>query len=460
MRRLLLGTLLATCAALLAFGYAELTRDGQYRDLIAGGDQAVAEGDPIAAIEAFSGAIALKPSYMLGWLRRGETYQLRGELGPALRDLRRAVDLDPSSPRANERLGDVLLAMGRYSRASEQYEAHLAVDDRAPNVLLKLGLARFHEGRCGPAEGALRRALALDDRLAEAHYLMGLCAVEAGERTAAVSAFRRALELSPGLLPAREELAALYASLGRRADELRQLETLASLDSDAPGRAVALGLAQARHGRTDAALSTLGRALDRFDDEPVLLLALGRLWLELALQREDRAALERALDTLSRAAARQPSGEALALLGRAQLRAGQERQAFRTLQDAVEQLPVPNEAFAWLAEAAERAGEAALARDALVQHLAVEGERLGEEERARETRQVVELSLQAQDPRAALRHFERHATLLADDAALCTRLVAALWAAGAEDEARALLTSAIARHPAHPPLAALRARIP
>jgi tetratricopeptide (TPR) repeat protein len=460
MRRLLLGSLLATCAALLAFGYVELTRDGEYRDLIRAGDQAVVDGDAVAAIEAFSGAIALKPSSMLAWLRRGETYQLRGELGPALRDLRQAVDLDPSSTRANERLGDVLLAMGRYSRASEQYEAHLSIDDRAPGVLLKLGLARFHEGRCGPADAALRRALALDDRLAEAHYLMGLCDVESGDRMAAVAAFRRALELAPGLLQAREELASLYAGLERRTDELRQLETLATLEPDSPDRAVAIGLAQARHGRSEAALATFGRALDRFKDDPALLLAFGRLSLDLALQREDRAAVNQALETLSRAAARRPTGETLAELGRAQLRAEQSRQAFRTLQDAVEHLPVPNEAFAWLAEAAERTGEAAASRDALVRYLALEGERLGDRERLRETRSIVDLSLRVDDPATALRHFERHGAALGEDAGLSARLVAALWASGAEEQAQALLAASLTRHPADRRLRDLRARIP
>jgi tetratricopeptide (TPR) repeat protein len=459
MRRLFFGSLLATCAAVLAFGYAELTRDGQYRDLVRSGDEAVAGGDAVAAIESFSGAIALKPSSMLAWLRRGETYHLRGELGPALRDLRQAVDLDPSSTRANERLGDVLLAMGRYARASEHYEAYLAIDDRATGVYLKLGLARFHEGRCGPAEAALRRTLALDERVAEAHYLIGLCAVEAGDGPVAVTAFRRAVELAPGLLAAREELASLYAVLGRRADELRQLDTLATLDP-APGRAIALGLAQARQGRTEAAVATLGRALDRFEEHPAVLLALGRLWLDVAQPRDDRAALEKALDALSRAAARSQTGEALAYLGYARLRAGEPREAFRTLQEAIEQLPVPNEAFAWLADAAERTGDARAARDALVQHLAVEGDRLGERERARETRLIVDLSLRADDPATALRHFERHSATLGEDAALAARLVGALWTSGAEDEARALLGAALARHPGHPPLRALRARIP
>jgi Tfp pilus assembly protein PilF len=460
MRRLILGSLLAFAAAVLAVGYAELTRDGEYRDLIREGDLAVGAGDALAAIESFSGAIALKPSSMLGWLRRGETYQLRDELGPALRDLRQAVHLDPSSPRANERLGDVLLTIGRHARAAEQYEAYLAIDDRAPSVYVKLGLARFHEGRCGAADVALRRALALDERIAEAHYLLGLCATESNDPPAAMAAFGRAVELAPGLLPAREELAALSAPLGRRSEELRHLETLAALDGDAPGRAAALGLAQARHGRADLAVTTLARALDRFEDHPVLLLALGRVWLDVAQQRDDASALGKALEALAQAAARHPSGEVLAHLGRAELRAGQPRQAFRTLQTAVGRLPVPDGTFGLLAEAAEGSDRPDVSRDALLRHLALEGDRLTERERTRARRHLVELSLRAGNPATALRDYNRHRALLADDAALTVRLISALSAGGADRDARALLAAALARHPEHRPLHQLRARLP
>ena len=70
------------------------------------------------------------------------------------------------------------------------------------------------------------------------------------------------------MIPAREELADLYGALGRRADELEQLQVLAGLDRDRVERQVAVGLAHARAGHWDLAVLTLGSALERHPDQP------------------------------------------------------------------------------------------------------------------------------------------------------------------------------------------------
>ena len=114
-----------------------------YSRLIEQGETALADGDTYAAIESFSGAVALKPDSMLGYLRRGETYRRRNELEAALRDLMRASQLDPTATRPLELLGDVNASLLRYDRAAARYDAYLALDDQSPRVLYKLALARY-----------------------------------------------------------------------------------------------------------------------------------------------------------------------------------------------------------------------------------------------------------------------------------------------------------------------------
>ena len=63
-------------------------------------------------------------------------------------------------------------------------------------------------------------------------------------------------------------------------------------------RLIDVGLAYARLGRTDAAITTLGRAAERHPDEPSVYTAIGRVWLESAEQRTDRIALSKALEAL------------------------------------------------------------------------------------------------------------------------------------------------------------------
>src|SRR5687767_14798440 len=150
-------------------------QEREFQRLIAAGDVALAADQTYGAIEAFSGALALKGDSMLAHLKRGDTYRRRGELDAALRDLRQAATLDPSAPRAAELLGDVNAELGHHDRAVEQYRTFTQLDDLSPRVLYKLGLAHYRNGNPMQAVEPLQRALALDPRLAEAHYLLGMC---------------------------------------------------------------------------------------------------------------------------------------------------------------------------------------------------------------------------------------------------------------------------------------------
>ena len=154
MKRLLLVLLLLAGSLAAAYGFFETRRERNYRRLIDQGEVALAAGNTSAAIEAFSGAVALKSDSMLGYLRRGEAYRRRRELDDALRDLLQASELDPTAPRPLELLGDVNASLLRYDRAAARYQAYLAIDDQSPRVLYKLGLVRYRAGQ--PAEGDRR----------------------------------------------------------------------------------------------------------------------------------------------------------------------------------------------------------------------------------------------------------------------------------------------------------------
>src|SRR5438128_8537724 len=107
-----------------AVAYQAAARDRDYRALLARGDSALRDEQAFGAIEAFSGAIALRPDSMLAHLRRGETYHRRGDRGDleqAVRDFRTAASLDPAATRPLEELGDVLFELQRYGLAADAY---------------------------------------------------------------------------------------------------------------------------------------------------------------------------------------------------------------------------------------------------------------------------------------------------------------------------------------------------
>jgi tetratricopeptide (TPR) repeat protein len=447
-KRVLAGLFLLGLSAAGMYGYTLSERERTYGMLIANGDAALAADNTGAAIEAFSGAITLKGDSMVGYLKRGQTYRRRGEFGAAIRDLRRAAEIDPSATRPLEELGDAYLAdtPHRYRAAADRFEEYVKLDNRAPRILYKLAFARYNDGHVADAIEALQRAIALDEGFAEAYYLLGLCQRDARHPDLARRALEKSIELQPALLHAREELADLYGALGRTDSRLTQLVALNALD---PGvsREVTLGLAYARAGQADLAVTTLGRAAERHPDYPYAYVALGRVWLEIAQARSDRIALSKAIEALEGAVGSDDSSEALTLFGRALLMTSDEETAERMLQDATQKRPVEPLAFYYLSDAAERLGHYDIARRALVDYDVLRGDEADARRRSAYAVRLGDLSLKLSEPAAAATYFLRAAD--GTDAGLLARAADAQLRAGDKDAALATAGKALERDPAN-----------
>jgi hypothetical protein len=90
-RALTLLGLLVAGAGLAAAGLTLVQRLGderQYRALLAQGEQALDAGNAYGAIEAFSGALALRPDSMVAFYRRGEAYRVQNQPAEAVFNLR------------------------------------------------------------------------------------------------------------------------------------------------------------------------------------------------------------------------------------------------------------------------------------------------------------------------------------------------------------------------------------
>jgi tetratricopeptide (TPR) repeat protein len=410
-RTLVVTVLLAIAAAAGAVLYHTAARQQQYQVLMARGDVAARNAQTFGAIEAYSGAIGLRPDSMLAHLRRGEIYQQRGELEAAAADFRRAATLDTAATRPLEALGDVQLELAWFARAAEAYRSNLELDDRSARVTYKLALARYRTGDLPGAMTELTKAIALDDQMADAYYLLGMCLRERNQASAALEAFERAVTLSPALIAAREEIADLHVAAGRHADAIDQLQVIAGLDRARIERQVALGLAQARAGQGEVAVLTLANALDRAPDQTSIYTALGRVWLDMAAARSD--ALGKALEALQRAAAAPAaSSEALTLYGRALIRANDLDAAEKILRQAIQRYPVEPAAYLYYAGVSERLNHLDQARTALIQYGA-----LVEEERdyAARATTIGSLSLRLDDAATAVAWLERAAAVRPDD---------------------------------------------
>jgi tetratricopeptide (TPR) repeat protein len=441
-----------------ALAYAALANEREFEHLIASGDQALADRQ-FQAIEAYSGAIARKPDSMLAHLKRGAVYQAQGELEAALRDLRRAAEIDPSALLPIELLGDVNVALGRPERAIERYEAYLGLDERNARIHYKLGLSRYRAGRADLAAAALQQSLKLDPALGEAHYVLGLVYRDQGKLPAARRSLEEAARRSPASqTEAREALAEVYGLEGEHGKAINELEALAALDVTRADRLVAVGLAQARAGREDAAVMTLGRAVERFPEAPQAYAALGHVWLTSAQRRGDRVALNKAIEALQQAAGRSDaSSDAFAELGRAWWLAGDMPAAERALRQAVARVPVPPDAYLQLAEVTVRDGRIQDARDTLVKYATLVGDDqpLGEV-----CTRIGDLSMRLGEPVLAARWFARAIDEAGPSTPLQLRLAEAAWRSGDTARAHQVLDEALAADPGNRLLTQMKRRLP
>ncbi len=449
-----LGLTIVVTAGVLVVQHA--TRDRNYARLLQAGQQALDAGNSYAAIEAFTGALTLRPDSMVAYYHRGEAYRAQHQDDEAARDFHNAIRRAPDAPQPLIALGDLYnlkhpaQAALWYGQAANQ----LKFDD--PTLLYKLALARYRAGAPAEALDPLRRAVARNDSLAEAHYLLGLVYRDVQRPDDAIGSLDRAIRLSPGLVAAREELADLYRARGRHLDEMSQLQALSSLD-DLTDRTVAIALAQARQGQFPAALGTLGQAADRAPADSRVQLALGRVYLARAERTADRASIPRALEALEKAlggTARRSEG--LALFGRALSLAGDEESAERILREAAATSPVDPEAFAFLAEASERLSHFAEARDALQTLDVLEGDIAAADTRATRAQRIGMLSLRANDIPAALDYLQQAVDAGKRDARTLGQLAQARFQSGDRAAAQTALDQALALEPRDPELLRLR----
>lgn len=423
-------------------------RDRRFRQLLSHGEAAGQSGNYYAAIEDFSGAIALRPDSMVPYYRRGEAYRAQRRDTEALRDLRTASRLAPDATQPLVALGQLYDAQGDTAQAAEWYgQAASRLHNADPGLLYSLALARYRAGLTAAAVKPLLAAIDRSDSGSEAHYLLGLIYRDINNIDGAISALETAITIERTMVPAREELADLYRATGRYADEMAQLQALALLDPHAD-RQVDIALAQSRAGQYDLALSTLAAITTKTKDDGRVQLTRGRIYLARAERTGDRASTTRALDLLERAlggTARRSEG--LALFGRARYLDGDYADAERVLREAIATSPVDPESFAFFADAAERLAHYADARDALLNLDALQGNTVSAETRGIRARRIGVLSLHAGDPRRAADFLTQAITAGHDDVGTLGLAAQARWEAGDSAGAKRLLDQALAREP-------------
>ena len=290
-----------SCCAGAVFAWNAVRQEREFRRLIAAGDAALTRDQTYEAIEAFSGALALKHDSMLAYLKRGDSYRRRGELSAALRDLARGRGARPD--RARGRWNCWATSTPRWDATSARprsIAATSALDDRAPHVLYKLALAYYRNGQTH----GRHRAAAPGDRARRSIRRSPLPAgdvPEAQKHTPeAMASLTRALELNPAFGVGPRGAADLDLAHGRPAKassssrrSRRSSRRGRSGSSTSASRTRGWERTRRRDHHARARRRTLSRGRRRLHRARTCLARIGG-------SADDRVALSKALEALER----------------------------------------------------------------------------------------------------------------------------------------------------------------
>jgi serine/threonine-protein kinase len=203
------------------------------------------------AMRYFERAVAADPTYALAhaglsdaWLLLGEYSAVRDVASKAKPHAYRALELDGELAEAHASLG--LISLYEFDWTTAERELKRAIELRAGYVTAHhwYAILLASVGRLGEARAEAERAVQIDPASAVVNHILGVVFFESRDPERAIAAFRKTLELNPDFAPAREILACTYASTGRKAEALAEMDQVrASATEHLAMRAWVLGVA-------------------------------------------------------------------------------------------------------------------------------------------------------------------------------------------------------------------------
>ena len=229
--------------------------------------QCVAGGQPAAAIEALSQAIALTPDDAQLFQMRAKVYAIAGEnanaqadyssairlapsdaslhhargyflmslgfTGDALKDFEKALQLDPAMSTAANNRGLIHLQTQDFSSAEADFERALKIDPRYVDALNNRGFARMKQGHLDQALADFSEALRQKPDYTAAWNNTGLCNLQKQDFPAALTAFNEAVRLAPNDVRWLGHRRAVLQKLGRfqeATEDAQRIQWLRSLN--------------------------------------------------------------------------------------------------------------------------------------------------------------------------------------------------------------------------------------
>lgn len=187
------------------------------------------------SIDLFQQAIAADPKYALAYAGLADTYfvgpsygiGITSKQGVLLGDeaSRKAVELDGSSSEAHSARAVALTAEFKWSEAEPEFRRAIELNPNNAAVHYFYAITfLMPEGRIDQALEEFRTALSLDPLSAIVNTNYACALLQARRYQEAIAQFQKVLERDPNFAPAHYKLSQLYATTGRFADAVKELE--------------------------------------------------------------------------------------------------------------------------------------------------------------------------------------------------------------------------------------------
>jgi tetratricopeptide (TPR) repeat protein len=165
-------------------------------------------------IEQLSDQIIESPNDGNLYVKRALAYTERNLMELAIKDARRALSIDSTVSYYHQVLGEVSFLKGELGPARRQLQRAAELDPSNTDALLKLAEVRFLLRRYEEALIAVNDALREDEQLAQGYFIKGYVYKETGDTTTSISSFQTAIEVNPDFYEAYMELGSLFAYQG------------------------------------------------------------------------------------------------------------------------------------------------------------------------------------------------------------------------------------------------------
>jgi tetratricopeptide (TPR) repeat protein len=328
-------------------------------------------GENVNARAELARAVEIDPELLEARRLLARLHTTLGEHEYAIEQARAYLSHDPEDPGVRVRLAQSLVALGRVDEAIAELESTsgearnvdvlfalgrlylskrnvdkarellLAAQQMAPNqpeILESLMRIDYSLGKIEESQARIAAAIAAEPDNARLMLVQGRTALRAGDPKMAEASFKRAIELDASLLPAYEQLAALYQILGRLDETIETYKAALVTSPDSPKLNQFVAVLYERSGNIDVAIQYYEKAISL---DPGLGQAKNNLAYLLAEQERD---LDRALDLAQSAKALMPeSPNAADTLGWVLFKRGMASAAIGYLKEAVANSPADSE---------------------------------------------------------------------------------------------------------------------